>query len=386
MKVYYFSNYSDDLFHLKPAADFTKNSSKEILATALGATLYCPAVRPNLIQDMEKMFTRGARSIVICLEDSIPDNKVIEAEQNVHKFLEQLQKDNTLVNRFPLLFIRVRSPEHLKTIASQNHGLFNPVTGFVFPKFDRTPQEYLKAYAVSAAQDKTFPQYVMPVLESTEIMSKPHRLENLVNISHALKTYEQNVLAIRIGATDMSSLYGIRRSADYTIYDVKILSDVISDIVNVFGVEYVITGAVWEHFQNERLFKPLLRSTIFEEVETPLREKIVRMGDDSFIKEIQLDKVNGILGKTIIHPSHIPIVNALNVVSFEEYQDASQIVQHKTDNNNGATSSFYKNKMNEIKPHLNWAHKTLLRAKVYGVSKEGVEFVSFLEEDKEINA
>lgn len=152
------------------------------------------------------------------------------------------------------------------------------------------------------------------------------------------------------------------------------------------GVKYVITGTVWEHFQNERLFKPLLRSTIFEEVETPLREKIVRMGDDSFIREIQLDKVNGILGKTIIHPSHIPIVNALNVVSFEEYQDASQIVQHKTDDNNGATSSFYKNKMNEIKPHLNWAHKTLLRAKVYGVSKEGVEFVSFLEEDKEINA
>lgn len=57
--MYYFSNYSDDLFHLKPAVDFTKNSSKEILATALGATLYCPAVRPNLIQDMGKCLCEG---------------------------------------------------------------------------------------------------------------------------------------------------------------------------------------------------------------------------------------------------------------------------------------------------------------------------------------
>ena len=50
---------------------------------ALGATLYTPADRPNLAQDIRKQAARGCLSMVICLEDSIADDAVDSAETNV---------------------------------------------------------------------------------------------------------------------------------------------------------------------------------------------------------------------------------------------------------------------------------------------------------------
>jgi len=45
----------------------------------------------------------------------------------------------------------------------------------------------------------------------------------------------------------------------------------------------------------------------------------------------------------------------------------------------GAAASTYRNKMNESKPHLAWAHRTMLRARVFGVANEDVSFVDLLE-------
>ncbi len=48
-----------------------------------------------------------------------------------------------------------------------------------------------------------------------------------------------------------------------------------------------------------------------------LREKIINKSIDGLIREVLLDKANGIIGKTIIHPTHIIPVEALYVVSHE---------------------------------------------------------------------
>ncbi|CAM5648272.1 Citrate lyase subunit beta OS=Lysinibacillus sphaericus OX=1421 GN=LS41612_03650 PE=4 SV=1 [Lysinibacillus sphaericus] len=83
------------------------------------------------------------------------------------------------------------------------------------------------------------------------------------------------------------------------------------------------------------------------------------------------------MGKTIIHPSHIRIVHALYVVSYEEYLDAISIVE----NNNGqkgVLKSHYANKMNEMKPHMRWAQKILRQAYIYGVYNESANFASLL--------
>ena len=85
-------------------------------------------------------------------------------------------------------------------------------------------------------------------------------------IKKLLDQYRQLVLNVRIGATDFSGLFGLRRSPDMTIYDIRVIGSCITDIINVFtrpGSNYVIPGPVWEFYSSERVLKPQLRQGIF---------------------------------------------------------------------------------------------------------------------------
>ena len=78
-----------------------------------------------------------------------------------------------------------------------------------------------------------------------------------------------------------------------------------------------------------------------------------------------LDKANGFVGRTVIHPTHVKFVNAMMAVTKEEYDDACQILG----TGGGVVKGSGGNKMNEIKPHTNWARKVYNRARAYGVIK-----------------
>ena len=91
---------------------------------------------------------------------------------------------------------------------------------------------------------------------------------------------------------------------------------------------------------------------------------------------MQLDQANGLTGKTAIHPGHVAVVNALSVVSAEEYRDAQRPPRRRA--RGGVMPSGHRNKMNEIRPHLSWARRTMLRSQVFGVAAEGVSFVDLL--------
>lgn len=97
---------------------------------------------------------------------------------------------------------------------------------------------------------------------------------------------------------------------------------------------------------------------------------------DGLIREVALDKANGLTGKTIIHPTHIAAVHALSVVTHEEYVDALDIAG--TAAQGGAVASPYNNKMNESKPHAAWARRIMLRSRVFGVANPEVSFVDLL--------
>ena len=97
---------------------------------------------------------------------------------------------------------------------------------------------------------------------------------------------------------------------------------------------------------------------------------------DGLIREVVLDRANGLVGKSVIHPSHVAAVNSLSVVSCEEYLDALDVLG--TESAGGVASSAYRNKMNESKPHTAWARRTLLRSRVFGVAQEDVSFVDLL--------
>ena len=84
---------------------------------------------------------------------------------------------------------------------------------------------------------------------------------------------------------------------------------------------------------------------------------------DGLLRELVLDKANGFIGKTIIHPTHLNYVNGILAVVKEEYEDALQVMN----TSGGVIKSSGGNKMNEIGPHKNWAEKLYYRAQAYGV-------------------
>jgi citrate lyase beta subunit len=374
------------LFLHEPAS-FDRDSPPEVLSAALGATLYSPATRPNLVQDIRKQAARGVASMVLCLEDAIDDREVDAAEANVVTQLAQLAEliaagDS---DTWPLLFLRVRHASQITDLAARLGPALHLLSGFVVPKFtEDSGLPFLEALAeVRAATGLRL--FAMPVLESPELAHLETRADTLAGIARVLEKYREQVLAVRLGVTDLSSAYGLRRPPELTAYDVQLVASVIGDVVNVLGRSdgsgFTITGPVWEYFPvQERKFKPQLRSTPFTGTEPPtdaVRRRLIKHDLDGLIREIELDRANGLLGKTCIHPSHVPAVHALAVATHEEWSDAADIL-HQDRCGGGVLRSAYTNKMNEVKPHRAWARRVMLRASVFGVAREDVTFAELL--------
>ncbi|MGW4894404.1 HpcH/HpaI aldolase/citrate lyase family protein [Kitasatospora sp. NPDC004240] len=383
----------DRLFHEQPRA-FTPGSEAAVLSTALGATLYSPATRTTLAADIRKQAARGVVSMVLCLEDAIADHEVPAAEANLVARLGEIHAENTdrggeistgCAQDLPLLFIRVRAAGQITDLAERLGPAIGLLTGFVLPKFtEDSGGAFLEALA--AAEDATGHRlFAMPVLESPELAHLETRRDQLFGVARLLDKYRERILAVRLGVTDLCSAYGLRRSPDLTAYDVALVAAVIGDVVNVLGradgTGHTITGPVWEYFPvQERMFKPQLRRTPFAEAEPSgeaVRQRIIEHDLDGLIREIELDRANGLLGKTCIHPSHVPAVHALSVVTHEEYSDARDILDQER-GGGGVLRSAYTNKMNEAKPHRAWAERVLLRAEVFGVAREDVSFAELL--------
>ena len=375
------------LFHREPAV-FTAGSPPEILAVALGATLYCPATRPRLADDVVKLARRGVVSMVLCMEDSIPDREVEAAEANLVRQLPRLAARAETAedgdDDLPLLFVRVRTPEQIIDMVRRLGESVRVLSGFVLPKFtEDTGTPFLEALTAAEAECG-HRLFAMPVLESPSLLHLETRRETLAGISRTVDKYRSRVLALRLGVTDFCSAYGLRRPPDLTAYDVQVVASAIGDVVNVLGRAdgsgYVVTGPVWEYFRSgERMFKPQLRRSPFAEAAPEaekLRARLIAQDLDGLLREIELDRVNGLLGKTCIHPTHVAPVHALSVVTHEEYSDAVDILEGGSEG--GVLRSSYTNKMNEVKPHRAWAERTLRRAEVFGVAREGVSFVELL--------
>ncbi len=358
---------------------FGAHDDGTLVAVGLGATLYSPATRPALAADIARRAAQGVTSVVVCLEDAVADVDLAAAEHNT---LAQLRRYARTGAAAPLIFVRVRAAEQIPMIVAGLGEQVSVLAGFVLPKFtDLTGGTYLETVdAVSASIGRRL--LVMPVLESPEIAFAESRIETLVAVRRLLEKYREYILAVRIGVTDLSATYALRRSRDLTVYDVRVIADVIADVVNVFARTgaggYVVTGPVWEYFSGtERMFKPQLREGPFiAHAERTLRAELIAHDLDGLIREVALDRANGLTGKSVIHPSHVAAVHALSVVTREEHADAQDILG--TRSGGGVACSPYRNKMNESKPHSAWAERTLLRGRVFGVAHEGVSFVDLL--------
>ncbi|MFG1929936.1 HpcH/HpaI aldolase/citrate lyase family protein [Mycobacterium sp. NPDC048908] len=368
----------DRLFFRAPE-ELATDADRDLLAMALGATLYMPADRPDLAATVARRAKAGVCSMVLDLEDAVDDTSVDSALDNAVAVLDTLAETQQATQA--MIFVRVRGPKCIGRIAESLSVGGEALTGFVIPKFSAHSGERFLSAAAEAARVLHKSLYCMPVLESAALAYRQTRDAELAAIADVLANHRDSVLALRIGATDMSGIFGIRRDRDLTIYDVRVIADVIGDIVNYLGraddTGYVITGPVWEYFaDHERLFRTMLRTTPFAEHDAVrFRDQLVSRDLDGLLRELSLDRANGMHGKTVIHPSHVPAVHALAVVTHEEYRDALDVVSTEA---GGVRRSEYRNKMNEPRPHRIWAQQVLRRARVFGVAHKGVSFVDLL--------
>lgn len=366
-----------DRLFAHPPQSFDVDAEPEHLGVRLGATLYSPATRPQLARDIIRRAGEGVLSLVVCLEDSVADHDVAAAEQNVITELRELGSTRAPL---PLIFVRVRHAAQIGRLVEALGPHVSVLAGFVIPKFTEESSAYFDAI-IAAAETCGQRLLAMPVLEAAEIGYAESRMSSLLGARRLIDKYREIIPAVRLGATDLSGHWGLRRGRELTVWDLRVVADTICAVVNVFGRSergYVIAGAVWEYFAApERLFKPQLRESPFVAHEEPaLRTKLIAADLDGLIREVVLDRANGLIGKTVIHPTHVAAVHALSVVAYEEFADAGEVLA--TEGRGGAVASSYRNKMNESKPHTAWARRVMQRAEAFGVAREGVSFVDLL--------
>ncbi len=371
----------DEWLFDRPPVPFSRDSDRLTLATALGGTLYSPGTTRQYAQRAGALVGGGVISAVLCLEDAIRDADVADAERNVAAQVTELHRMSAPA---PLLFIRVRHPDQIRLLVKELGPAASILTGFVFPKFTASNGADFLGVLAETRAETGLRLYGMPVLESSETIYTETRVGELLAVRDLLARHADAVLAVRIGATDLCGLFGLRRSNDQTVYDLAVVREVIADILNVFGRDrqFVVTGPVWEYFERgERIFKPQLRESPFRVRDdlpnaVRVRRELVSSALDGLLREVVLDKATGILGKTVIHPSHVRPVHAMLVVTAEEYSDAQATLCTA---DGGVRSSEYANKMIESKPHARWAAGILRRASVFGVLRPDRTFVDLLD-------
>lgn len=357
-----YSSFNDINYFKEPEVNFNKNTPKEILQYCVGSLLYTPATNKKIANKILNKEIPHLKAIALCLEDAIGSGQVAEAEKQVKETLSVLDGNkNFLEGDLPLIFIRVREPQQMWRLYRKCGSLLELITGFLIPKFNKdNMQDYIENFHKVKEKMET-PLYILPIIESTNAIYIQKRIDNLLQIREGLDLIKDEVLNVRVGGADFSNIFGIRRKMSDTIWDVRVVSNCLADIINMFSKDYVVSGAVWEYFDSGKLNYGYDIST---GVQIQLVDYAWKIG---LKKELYLDRLNGMIGKTCIHPKQLEWVQKSLIVNREDYEDATQIV-------NASVSEYGvlngHGKMNELRTHINWAKKIIKLASIYGVKED----------------
>lgn len=309
---------------------------------SVGALLYCPANQPNLVDSLVQEKFGRRFSLALCLEDTIRDEFVAEAEAQLFRTLAELmEKAGQKSFYLPKIFVRPRSPEQLEYLSDHLDKFRSIITGFILPKVSLSNIDLYVAVTRLLNQGGE-PFYIMPIMENPAIANLKERALILTAMKEKLDEIKEWILNIRVGGNDLCHVFGFRRHATETIYDIKPIANILSDIVTVFGQDYIVSGPVWEYYQGSQW-------------ESGLR------------RELAYDRIAGFIGKTVIHPRQIPLVNQAYMVEQDDYDDAAAILGWDKESGNLVVGSTSGERMNEYKTHYNWAQKIIFQAQVYGI-------------------
>lgn len=294
----------------------------DISPYALGATLYMPGTRTDLLRVMRGQAIPGLRSMVICLEDAVSEADLAFAIKNVTAVLNEYAGDGEEYTNKPLAFIRPRDLKCCERILREMD--INALAGVVIPKIR---QENLECWHnVLRGTDLKW----MLTLETAE----SHDLVAMREFAEQLKAYRNQILVLRVGGNDLMSSLAIRRPRMGTLYD-SALGFTLKMLLCTFKPHgFAMTAPVCEIFDESALL----------------------------YKEVETDVLHGFCGKTAIHPCQIPIIQSAFKVNQNEYEDALLIA-------NASEAVFKSNgAMCEPATHSSWARLTLERAKYFGIA------------------
>ena len=361
------------IFYKKPEA-FDNTTKKNQLRYALGATLYLPATKYIAPYLLEKRYSH-LTSFVMCFENLIEERNINIAEKtllNTLRTLKMSENENRInKDELPLFFIHVRDPlqfERLYEILIKDKDIISYISGFFLPKFNSNNAD---AYLSTVKKIRLISEYIyaLPIIESKEIISLASRISELITLEKTIFEYRDMILGIRIGGSYINSVLGVNSLEAMSIYDVGITASIIYDIINSFiNLSYediAIYSSSWD--KKITSFQTVSKSSnAFDQNKVIYNHAFTHDPSlDGFIREILLDKLNGCVGKTVVYPNQISIVNALYSVERKDYELALSI------NSSNEPSLNYGEQIN----NKIWSNKILSLSKIYGVLNENYSAV-----------
>ncbi len=288
------------------------------MAVELGATLYIPVQRPNLLAVAHGSMP-GLRSIVMCLEDTLPVHQIVPAKARFVAVLQELTQNPPAL----LVYARPRDPAMLEWMLRQDH--IGAIAGFVLPKITTANLGHWLAATGPGEYG------LMPTIESAEAFDHGA----MSAIAQQLDALGPRIHAVRIGGNDILNTLGVRRSALRTAYDGP-LGLAIATMAAVFLPRDIgLSAPVFEHYDSLEL----------------LREEVMR------------DVEHGLLTKTAIHPDQIRVIHDVLRPTAYEVEEAQAILHADAQAVFGRAGS-----MCEPTTHSRWARTVLRRAQVHGAS------------------
>ena len=207
-----------------------------VIYYSVGALLYCPANKESVADSIINEKFGNKFSLALCLEDTINDDFVAESEVMLIESIKKICTGYREKQFFlPKIFIRVRDPKQIVSLVKRLKENIEIVSGFIVPKFNlENAKEYINEIILANELSKK-KLYMMPIYENSAIIDMRYRVDILYSLKDLLSQIDELVLNIRVGGNDLCHMFGFRRHGEESIYNIKAISNIFSDIITVYG-------------------------------------------------------------------------------------------------------------------------------------------------------
>lgn len=256
---------------------------------------------------VKKAPLRNADIIVLDLEDSIPPDRKIEARSYLQESI------NTVVQGGGAVYVRVNNTNEL-IWGDISSAVTSNLTGIYLPKVETADQvKRIEDHLEKIEKEKNL------AIGAVQLALAIETAKGYVNLESILKS-SNRIQSVTLGVEDFAEDLGmkINSNTNETLKNVRIQLCIIARAYNVLPMGMLTS---------------ISNYTNLDEIE----------------KNARLAYEHGFVGSSCIHPSNVEVLNASYMPSFEEVEEAKQLVKiFKNALNEGAGAINYKGKMIDI--------------------------------------